>query len=67
MADLRHLCDLSQLDAVIEATRVPLSVPITAIGKMESPPIGQRTRITVLDESGQPLSLDRNGWTHFSG
>ncbi|MGZ5154635.1 MAG: thiamine-phosphate kinase [Burkholderiales bacterium] len=113
VADLRHLCDLSQLDAVIEATRVPLSVaarevlalspghivtvltggddyeilftappatagkltelsgaldvPITAIGKMESPPIGQRTRITVLDESGQPLSLDRNGWTHFSG
>ncbi len=111
LADLRHLCEASELAAVIEAPRVPLStavraalatdsghmttvltggddyeilftapsavlgelaelsrtldVPITAIGRMQSPSIGKETRITVLDESGEPLTLDRGGWTHF--
>ena len=108
LADLRHICEASELAAVIESSRVPLSaaaraalatdprittaltggddyeilftappaalneltvlsqaldVPITAIGRMESPSIG--TQVTVLDESGQPLAFDRGGWTHF--
>lgn len=111
LADLRHLCEASELAAVIEAPRVPLStavraalatdsghittvltggddyeilftappaalnelielsqkldVPITAIGRMQSPSIGKETRITVLDGSGAPLIFDRSGWTHF--
>ncbi|MGB7543335.1 MAG: thiamine-phosphate kinase [Burkholderiales bacterium] len=111
LADLRHICEASELAAVIEAPRVPLStavraalatnserittvltggddyeilftappaaldeltelsqtldVPITAIGRMESPSIGKKTQITVLDESGEPLTFDRSGWTHF--
>ena len=111
LADLGHLCDASELAAVIEAPRVPLStaaravlatysghittvltggddyeilftapsaavnelaelsrtldVPITAIGRMQSPAIGKRSQITVLDESGEPLIFDRSGWTHF--
>jgi thiamine-monophosphate kinase len=111
LADLRHLCEASELAAVIEAPRVPLStavraalatnsghittvltggddyeilftappaalneltelsqtldVPITAIGRMQSQSIGKKTQITVLDESGEPLTLDRSGWTHF--
>jgi thiamine-monophosphate kinase len=111
LADLRHLCEASELAAVIEAPRVPLStavraalatnsghittvltggddyeilftappaaldelielsqtldVPITAIGRMQSPSTGEKTRITVLDESGEPLIFDRGGWTHF--
>lgn len=112
LADLRHICDASELAAVIEASRVPLStaaraalataaerlltvftggddyeilftappaaldeltelsqtldVPITAIGRMESPSMGKKAQITVLDESGEPLAFDRSGWTHFS-
>jgi thiamine-monophosphate kinase len=111
VADLRHICEVSHLAAVIEAPLVPLSpaaraalatdserittvltggddyeilftappaaldkvtelsrtldLPITAIGRMESPSIRRNTQITVLDESGEPLTLDRNGWTHF--
>jgi thiamine-monophosphate kinase len=111
LADLGHICEVSNLAAVIEAPRVPLStaaraalatnserittvltsgddyeilftappaalnaltelsqtldVPITAIGRMESPSISKNTRITVLDESGEPLAFDRSGWTHF--
>jgi thiamine-monophosphate kinase len=111
LADLRHICEVSELAAVVEAPRVPLStavraalatnserittvltggddyeilftappavlneltelsktlgVPITAIGRMESPPIGKKAQITVLDESGEPLAFDRSGWTHF--
>ncbi|MGC2519553.1 MAG: thiamine-phosphate kinase [Burkholderiales bacterium] len=110
LADLRHICEASELTAVIEAPRVPLStavraalatnsehitvltggddyeilftappaaldeltelsqtldVPITAIGRMESPSIGKKIQITVLDESGEPLTFDRSGWTHF--
>jgi thiamine-monophosphate kinase len=111
LADLRHLCEVSELAAVIEAPRVPLStavraalatnaghmttvltggddyeilftappaafneltelsqkldVPITAIGRMQSPSTGEKTRITVLDESGEPVIFDRGGWTHF--
>jgi len=111
LADLRHLCEVSELAAVIEAARVPLSsavrailatspgrittvltggddyeilftappaalseltglsqalgVPITAIGRMEPPSTGKMARITVLDESGQSLSFERGGWTHF--
>jgi thiamine-monophosphate kinase len=111
VADLRHICEVSHLAAVIEAPLVPLSpaaraalatdserlttvltggddyeilftappaaldkltglsrtldLPITAIGRMESSSIGRNTQITVLDEFGEPLSLDRNGWTHF--
>jgi len=42
-----------------------LDVPITAIGRMESPSLGKKTQITVLDESGEPLTFDRSGWTHF--
>jgi thiamine-monophosphate kinase len=111
LADLRHICEVSELAAVIEASRVPLStaaraalattsariatvltggddyeilftappaslnaltelsrtldVPITAIGRMESPSIGEKTQITVLDKSGDPLHFDHSGWTHF--
>jgi thiamine-monophosphate kinase len=111
LADLRHLCEVSGLAALIEGPRVPLStaaraalaispgriatlltggddyeilftappaavgkltelsrtldVPITAIGRMEPPSIGEMAQITVLDESGQPLTFGRRGWTHF--
>jgi thiamine-monophosphate kinase len=111
LADLRHVCEVSKLVAVVEASRVPLSaaaraclatspehlttvltggddyeilftapatalnglaelsqvlhVPITAIGRMELPPIAEGAQITVLDESRKPLSFDRAGWTHF--
>ena len=111
VADLGHLCDASELAAVIEAPRVPLSsaaravlathswhimtvltggddyeilftappdainelaelsrtldVPITTIGRMWSPSTGRQSQITVLDESAEPLILDRSGWTHF--
>jgi thiamine-monophosphate kinase len=111
LADLRHICEVSDLSAVIEAPRVPMStaartalagdsgciatvltggddyeilftappetlgeltglsraleVPITAIGRMEAASIGKNERITVLDESGRPLTFDRPGWTHF--
>jgi thiamine-monophosphate kinase len=110
LADLGHLCEASDLAAVIEAPRVPLStavravlatnsghittvltgddyeilftappeavdelaelsrtfeVPITAIGRMRSPSIGKQRQITVLDEFGDALIVDRSGWTHF--
>jgi thiamine-monophosphate kinase len=111
LADLRHLCEASELAAVIEAPHVPLStaagevlatysrhittvltggddyeilftappeavneltelsrtldVPITAIGRMQSPSVGAQWQITVLDESGEPLIFDPRGWTHF--
>jgi thiamine-monophosphate kinase len=111
LADLGHLCEASELSAVVEAPRVPLStaaravlttssgyittvltggddyeilftappeavnelatlswtldVPITAIGRMRSRSIGKQSRITVLDESGEPRIFDRSGWTHF--
>jgi thiamine-monophosphate kinase len=42
-----------------------LDVPITAIGGMRLPSTGKESQITVLDESGEPLILDRGGWTHF--
>lgn len=111
LADLRHICEVSGLAALIEGPRVPLStaaraalaispgrianlftggddyeilftappaavgkltelsrtldVPITAIGRMEPPSIGEMAQITVLDESAQPLTFGRRGWTHF--
>lgn len=111
LADLGHLCDVSNLDAVIEAPRVPLSaaarsaladdatrfatvvtggddyeilftaapaavpvlaelarglaVPITAIGRMSSPPSGRGGGVRMLDASGESLPFDRPGWTHF--
>jgi thiamine-monophosphate kinase len=111
LADLRHICEVSDLAAVIEECRVPLSraaqaalsisperiatvlaggddyeilftaaptaageltelsrrldVPITAIGRMESPSGGNRNQIRVLDESGLPRAFARGGWTHF--
>jgi thiamine-monophosphate kinase len=111
LADLRHICEVSELAALIERPLVPLStaaraalaispgriatlltggddyeilftappaavgkltelsrtlgVPITAIGRMEPPSIGKIAQITVLDESGQPLTFGRRGWTHF--
>jgi thiamine-monophosphate kinase len=111
LADLEHLCEASELAAVIEAPHVPLStaaravisahpghmttvltggddyeilftappeavnelaelsrmsnVPITAIGRMRAPSVGQPSEITVLDDSSEPLLFDRSGWTHF--
>jgi thiamine-monophosphate kinase len=111
LADLGHLCEASELAAVIEAPQVPLStaaravltahsghittiltggddyeilftappeavnelaelsrafdVPITAVGRMRAPSIGEHSQITVLDESLEPLVFDRSGWTHF--
>jgi thiamine-monophosphate kinase len=111
LADLEHLCEASELAAVIEAPRVPLStaaravlathsgdittvlaggddyeilftappeaineltelsrtldVPITAIGRMQSPSSRKRSQVTVLDKSGEPVLFDRSGWTHF--
>jgi len=111
LADLRHVCEASNVSAVIETVRVPLSaaaraaigadprriatvltggddyeilfaappsvagvlaelseevrVPITAIGRMEAAPIGSKAQVTMLDESGKPLALRREGWTHF--
>jgi thiamine-monophosphate kinase len=41
-----------------------LHVPITAIGRMQSP-TGKQIQISVLNESGEPLVFDRSGWTHF--
>jgi thiamine-monophosphate kinase len=52
------------LDELTELSQT-LDVPITAIGRMQSPSIGEKTRITVLDESGEPITFDRSGWTHF--
>ena len=111
LADLGRVCEVSELSAVIEAPRVPLStasravlainsehittvltggddyeilftappeaiielaelsrtldVPITTIGRMQPPSSAKQSQITVLDESGDPLILDRRGWTHF--
>jgi len=42
-----------------------LDVPITAIGRMAPSPIAKGARVTVLDESGRPLSFERDGWAHF--
>ena len=42
----------------------PLDVPITAIGRMEPPSHGRKTRVAVLDEFGELLAFDRGGWTH---
>jgi hypothetical protein len=41
------------------------NVPITAIGRMRAPSVGQQSEITVLDDSSEPLLFDRSGWTHF--
>jgi thiamine-monophosphate kinase len=51
-------------DELSELSRA-LQIPITAIGRMASPPAGKGGRITVLDESGKILNVDRAGWTHF--
>lgn len=51
------------LDELNELSQV-LDVPITTIGRMESPSI-RKNRITVLNESAEPLTFDRSGWTHF--
>ncbi len=51
-------------DELSELSRT-LQVPITAIGRMTSPPTGKGGRITVLDESGKILNVGRAGWTHF--
>ena len=109
VADLGHLCAMSGLDAVVEASRMPLSaaarlacathataigtlitagddyeivftappdaapgieaqaraanIPVTPIGRMQAP--SGRPRVTILDEKGSPVSLQREGWTHF--
>jgi thiamine-monophosphate kinase len=52
------------VDELAELSRT-LDLPITAIGRMRSPSTGKERQITVLDESGEPLILDRSGWTHF--
>ena len=52
------------IDELAELSRT-LEVPITGIGRMRSPSSGEQGQITVLDESGEPLILDRTGWTHF--
>jgi thiamine-monophosphate kinase len=111
VADLRHLCDVSGVSAVIEAGAVPLSpaarlamaghperlataltggddyeilftapqgmatrigelsrstgVPITRIGRLTALPAGDRPSVQVLDDSGRPLNLISEGWTHF--
>lgn len=49
---------------VTELSRM-LDVPIAAIGRMESPSIGERETVVALDGSGRSLALDREGWTHF--
>jgi thiamine-monophosphate kinase len=41
-----------------------VDVPITAIGRMRSP-AGSQAQITVLSESGEPLTFAHRGWTHF--
>ena len=111
VADLRHICEVSELAAVVEAPRLPLSVaarsvlvarpghlataltggddyeilftapptaagdlsrlsetldvPITAIGRMQTPSSSTEDRVTVLDSNGQAMILRRSGWTHF--
>jgi thiamine monophosphate kinase len=57
--------NLAGLDELTELSQT-LDVPITAIGRVESPPIGRKARIGVLDGSGKTLGFDRSGWTHFS-
>ena len=111
LADLRHLCEVSQVSAVIETSCMPLSppvravlatsperiatvltggddyeiiftapstaadelielsrsldVPITAIGRVGALSARRQDPIVVLDGCGQPLMVDRSGWTHF--
>ena len=52
------------VDELAELSR-SLDVPITAIGRMQSPSIKKKGQIAVLEESGEPLMFDRRGWTHF--
>lgn len=42
-----------------------LSVPITAIGRIEAAPAGAAPGVMVVDSGGRPLALPRGGWTHF--
>jgi thiamine-monophosphate kinase len=52
------------VNAVSELSR-SLGIRISAIGRMHPPVAKQGARITVLDEVGQPVSLDHSGWKHF--
>jgi thiamine-monophosphate kinase len=51
-------------NAVSDLSR-ELGIRISAIGRMHPPVAEKRGRITVLDEVGQPLTLDHTGWKHF--
>jgi len=51
-------------DELARLSRI-LDVPIAGIGRMEPPSIQKGSRVTALGESGQPLTCDRPGWTHF--
>lgn len=42
-----------------------VGVAITPIGRMRSPTPQERPDVVVLDEAGNRLSIDQEGWTHF--
>ena len=42
-----------------------LGVPITAIGRLQAPSLGEKAEVSALDASAQRLAFAGEGWTHF--
>ncbi len=51
-------------EKIHELSRI-IRVPITPIGRMSGSSGGEQPGVIVLDELGQPLSFESEGWTHF--
>lgn len=47
----------------VEAARRALSLPVTAIGRME---VGKAGRVTLVDGEGREVAAGGRGWDHFS-
>jgi len=54
------------MERIAEIERA-LGVPITPIGNMVMPPEHNHSPVAVLDDTGLPLALASEGWTHFAG